>query len=108
MFYKTEEALKRYLSRFYIQEENNNPIRKTKNELIFETDHIIFHCMKGLGVNARGRKAHLISVQEDLTWQDKWPEIRDCILNPVRMSPIDIQVFDGITSEDAEYMELQL
>lgn len=103
MFYKTEEALKQYLSRFYIPEEYNNPILKTKNGLIFETDHIIFRCMKGLGVNARGHKAHLISVQEDLTWQDKWPEIRDCILNPMRMSPIDIQIFDGITPEETAY-----
>lgn len=101
MFYKAEEALERYLSCFYISKPEK--IRKTKNGLDFETEHMSFHCTKFLNENVRGYKEHLIAVQEDLTWQKEWPQIRDNILAPMLMSPIDIQIFDGITPEEAEY-----
>lgn len=53
----------------------------------------------------RGYKAHIIGVQEDLTWKENWPELRDCILRPMLMSPIDIQIFDGVSRAEVERVD---
>ena len=53
----------------------------------------------GASENARGYKAHIIAVQEDLTWRNDWNEIEDCVLKHILVSPIHVQVFDGVYSD---------
>ena len=107
IFYKTDEALENFVGRLLLFNMYGNlqKLRANKNNRLYETDHVIIHCTRGISPSARGYKAHLIAVQEELTWQEQWPEIRDCVLKPMIMSPFDIQIFDGITYEDAKNQE---
>lgn len=59
------------------------------------SEHVRIRCVRGLSHYARGYRAHIVAVQEDLTWREDWNEIRDCVLRPTLFSPIDIQIFDG-------------
>lgn len=105
LFYKDVSAVFNYLSRFCGW--NPNETIKTANEWRYESDGFSILCRKGLNESARGYKAHIIGVQEELTWGDKWPELRDCVLRPALISPIDIQIFDGVSKEEAERVDIE-
>lgn len=96
MFFKDEEALDQYIKLYYgVAEEQFLKIR-SKRERIYDNGHTELRCVKGLSENARGYKVHILAVQEDLTWRDNWHDIRQQVLEPCIMSPIPVQVFDGV------------
>lgn len=101
LFYKDEDALLNYLLRFRCIEPE--AINKRHNEWRYDNDGFSICCIRGLSENARGHKADIVCIQEELTWKENWPDLRDCILRPMLLSPIDIQVFDGISPEDAQW-----
>lgn len=103
LFYKDESAVTKYLSAFRFLD--LKPIRCSYNEMVFGNQNMRIRCIRGLSQNIRGYKAHIIGIQEELTWRENWPEIRDCVLRPTLMSPIDIQIFDGVSKEEAEWVE---
>lgn len=98
ILYKDEIALEKYLKRFYDIPEK--PLKKLRHERIYANDYMTILCIRGLHENVKGHKAHFVAVQEDLTWIDKWHEIRRCVLAPMIISPIPLQVFDGNCPED--------
>ncbi|MCM1222428.1 MAG: hypothetical protein NC548_48965 [Lachnospiraceae bacterium] len=104
LFYKDVSALFNYLCQF--RKWNPNETVKMKNEWRYESDGFSILCRKGLSENFRGYRADIICVQEELTWGDEWPGIRDCILRPMLTSPIDIQVFDGVSKEESERVDV--
>ena len=103
LFYKDEDALADYLRKFY--NVRLGTIIKQKSRWTFYDDGFSIHCIKGLSENMRGYKAHIIGVQEDLTWKENWPELRDCILRPMLMSPENIQIFDGVSRAEVERVD---
>lgn len=99
VFYKTEEALDQYLSHFRIL--NYIPQKYSRiNERMYENEYYQIQCIRGIPERARGCRADIIAVQEDLTWTDHWDDICHGILGRMLTSPIDIQIFDGIDKED--------
>lgn len=98
IFYKDESALERYIKSFYDVSEKHLQ-KKTKYERIYDNGYMLVRCVKGFHENYKACRSHLIAVQEELTWVNKWHDIRRCILTPMLMSPIPIQVFDGICIE---------
>lgn len=100
LFYQDEDAMLKYVLQFYGMRYVLH--YKTHSEWLFEDEHFSIFCIRGLSVS-ESRKAHIVGVQEELTWKENWPELRDYILRPMLMSPIDIQVFDGISPEDAQW-----
>lgn len=96
VFFKDEEALDQYIKLYYGIAEEQFLKMRSQRERIYDNGHTELRCVRGLSENARSNKAHIIAVQEDLTWRDNWHEIRRCILEPCRMSPIPVQVFDGV------------
>lgn len=96
VFFKDEDALKQYIERFPNLVEEQFLKMRTRNERLYDNGHIELRCIKGLSENFHGCRAHVAAVQEDLTWRDNWHEIRKCILEPMLISPIPVQVFDGV------------
>jgi len=95
IFYKSISAVKNYLEMF-----RNMPLmifEETRNGFTFSGEKI---CVKGIRCGKisdqhRGHRAHIIAVQEELTWAEDWNEVRDYIVYPMLQTPIDIQIFDG-------------
>lgn len=86
IFYKSISAVKNYLEMF-----RNMPLmvfEETRNGFTFNGEKVN---IKGV----RGYRAHIIAVQEELTWAEDWNEVRDRIVYPMLQTPIDIQIFDG-------------
>lgn len=48
---------------------------------------------------ALGRRAHVVAVEEELTWLENWDDIEDR-LQTICAAPICIQVFDSIDMQD--------
>lgn len=107
IYYYSDGALDEYLSRFGYGrlERDCIRIRKTKTTRSYIGEHFVIDCIKGLPFNARGYRAHMIAVQEDLTWRKEWPEFRNCVAMPQLRSPIPIQIFDGESYEEAAMHE---
>ena len=96
VFFKDEEALDQYIKLYRgVAEEQFLKIRSNR-ERIYDNGYTELRCIKGLFENVRGRKAHIIAIQEDLTWRDDWHEIKRYALDSCCMSPIPVQVFDGV------------
>lgn len=95
VFYDDDASLERYLAQYRLVLSETPSIQKRYNGCEIEDTHILIRCVRGLMDSARGHKAHVVAVQEELTWGDKWPEMRDTFLRPILLSPIDIQIFDG-------------
>lgn len=105
LFYKDEDALDNYLHKFY--NVRLGTIIKQKNRWTFRDNGLYIYCIKGLSENMRGYKAHIIGVQKDFTRKENWPKLRDCVLQPMLMSPIGIQTFDGVSKEDTEQVDVE-
>ena len=109
MFYSDAEALKEYLQKFYELRSELYPavVKKTQREVSIETECFYIRCIKchNFSDSFRGFKAHLIAIQEELTWDENWHQIKNCIIEPMRMSPIDIQIFDGISPYNTDQYE---
>lgn len=100
VYYRDEDTMQQYI-RPFLYTDRIVRIRRDGNITVYEGLHTLITCVRGLReISARGRKAHIIAVQEELTWSESWPETRDCIIRPAIISPIDVQVFDGITREE--------
>ena len=96
MFFKDEEALDQYIKLYYgVAEEQFLKIRSNR-ERIYDNGHTELRCVKSVPENALGCRAHIIAVQEELTWGDSWHETNRHILKPCLMSPVPVQVFDGV------------
>lgn len=97
IIYKSVDALNRYMRRFRFNGTEKLNGMQTKDELIciVGNDAMEIRCIPYMNYDLRGRRAHFIAVQEELTWRDDWEQIRDNILRPILLSPIDIQIFDG-------------
>lgn len=97
IIYKSVDALNRYMRQFRFDGTEKINGMQTANEMIciVGNDAMEIRCIPYMNAGLRGRKAHLIAIQEELTWRDDWEEIRDNILRPILLSPIDIQIFDG-------------
>lgn len=97
VFFKDEEALDQYIKMYYgIAVEQFLKVQ-SKNERLYDNGHTELRCInRSVSENARGYKAHIIAVQEDLTWGENWHDIRKHVLQPCLMSPIPVQVFDGV------------
>ena len=97
VFFKDEEALDQYIKLYYGVAAEQFLKRQSKNERLYDNGCTELLCVnRGVSDNARGRKAHIIAVQEELTWQENWHDIRKCVLEPCLMSPIPVQIFDGV------------
>ena len=109
VFYSDAEALKEYLQKFYELRSELYPavVKKMQREVSIETECFYIRCIKchNFSDSFRGFKAHLIAIQEELTWYENWHQIKNCIIEPMRMSPIDIQIFDGISPYDTDQYE---
>lgn len=107
IYYYNDGALDEYLRRFGYGslERNCTRIQKTKTTRRYIGEHFVIDCIKWLPFNARGYRAHMIAVQEDLTWRKEWPEFRDCVVKPQLISPIPILIFDGESYEEAVMRE---
>ena len=67
---------------------------------IYEMDDAHFECFKHLNEsNIRGRRAHIVAVEEEMTWDENWNKMKD-ELKYICMSPIDIQIFDSVNMQD--------
>ena len=67
---------------------------------IYEMNDARFECFKNMNEsNIRGRRAHIVAVEEELTWDENWDKIKDQ-LKCTCMSPLDIQVFDSVSLQD--------
>lgn len=95
IFYKSISAVKNYLEMF-----RNMPLmvfEETRNSFTFNGEKVNIkgvRCAK-ISDQYRGYRAHIIAVQEELTWAEDWNEVRDRIVYPMLQTPIDIQIFDG-------------
>lgn len=95
IFYKSISAVKNYLKMF-----RNMPLmifEETRNGFTFNGEKVSIkgvRCAK-ISDQHRGHRAHIIAVQEELTWAEDWNKVRDCIIYPMLQTPIDIQIFDG-------------
>lgn len=101
VFYRDEEALRRYFSKFSFVSDQNIENNISDDHRKYHGSFFEITCVKGLRESFQGLRADLIAVQEELTWQDHWPELRDSILKPMVCTPIPIQIFDGISYEEA-------
>lgn len=104
IFYRDEEALDSYLKHFPFLNDRSGCVERRvsiHNGREYRGSFFSVVCHKGLSENARGYKAHFVAVQEDLTWKESWPELRDCVLQPMLMSPIPICVFDSVSYDEA-------
>lgn len=103
IFYKDDAALDNYLNLFRFLNSGSGHMEKrimyNRREYIGSFFHVV--CCRGLSENARGYKAHFIAIQEDLTWKENWPGIRDYILRPMIASPIPIHVFSSMSYDEA-------
>ena len=102
LFYQDEDAMLKYVLQFYGMRHALH--YKTHSEWLFEDEHFSIFCVRGISVG-KSRKAHIVGVQEDLTWGDNWPRLRDCVLRPMLLSPIDIQIFDGVSRAEVERVD---
>lgn len=94
IYYYDDTSLQQYLKWFrYIDE--TAKVTKCRNEWLYESEHFIIRCIRGVNESSRGLRAHFVAVQEELTWRENWNEIKNCILSPMLLSPIDIQIFDS-------------
>lgn len=101
VYYIDEDAMHKYIESF-LSAESVVRIERKCNITTFEGPHVeitCIHCPR-ISVSEHGRRAHITAVQEELTWSDDWPKIRDYIIRPMVLTQIDIQVFDGITREE--------
>ena len=108
IFYNNEDALERYLDQLHMTKPQS-PVWKRANVREYRDYNTLITCYRGLPMDfARAYKAHIVAVEEELTWGDDWEWIRDAILNPIRMTPLPIQIFDSETYDvDAEREELR-
>ena len=100
IYYKDEVALNNYLDKYGCLTSKQFLKKRSCNERLYESDGVILRCIKGISEGSRGCKAHLVAVQEELTWGVNWDEILGCIIKPQIISPIPVQIFDGICPED--------
>lgn len=102
IFYKTDEALDRYLSRFRIGACDLDAylMKKTKNDRLYTTGHMEILCKRGLNESHRGYRAHFVAVQEELTWVDNWDLLEQHVIRPTMLTPIPTHIFDGISQEE--------
>lgn len=110
IFYRDDEALDNYLRHFrFLNFHNGGDWHVEKRILHYGREYrgSFFNvvCCRGLSDHARGRKAHFVAVQEELTWKEDWPELRDCVVRPMVASPIPIHVFDSISYYEAAIHE---
>lgn len=100
IYYKDEDALLNYLHKYGCLADERFLKKCSRNERLYEADGVMLRCIKGIAESSRGCKAHVVAVQEELTWGVNWDEILDCIIKPQIISPIPVQIFDGICPED--------
>lgn len=102
IFYKTDEALDRYLSLFRIGACDLDAylMKKTRNDRLYTTGHIEILCKRGLNESYRGYRAHFVAVQEELTWTDNWDTLQYQVIDATTLSPIPTHIFDGISQEE--------
>ena len=80
ILYKSISAVKNYLEMF-----RNMPLmvfEETRNGFTFSGEKINIkgvRCTK-ISDQYRGYRAHIIAVQEELTWAENWNEVRDRIV----------------------------
>lgn len=102
VFYQDEKALNEYLDKFNLIHDPDIKIWISYNLRQYKGEHSIIICQRGLKDDLTGcGKVDFIAVQEDLTWNEGWPKLRDHVLEPVKDSPIPIHIFDGIPYEEA-------
>ena len=89
--------MERYIDYFLPSIGRKNIVFKCGRERVYEAEHIIIHCIRRnhLGSDLRGRRSHIVAVQEELTWIEDWHDIKTTFIAPLINSPIDIQIFDG-------------
>lgn len=102
VFYKTDEALDRYLSQFKIGACDLDAylLKKTKDDRLYAGFHIEILCKRGLNESHRGYRAHFVAVQEELTWGDNWDFLEQHVIRPTMLTPIPTHIFDGISQEE--------
>lgn len=102
IFYKSDEAAERYLNSFRYMPRVEYCTR-SHDSTVWRGDGVEIVALKrSVSERARGMVAHIIAVQEELTWCEDWEKIRDCILRPMLATPIDIQIFDGDIRDEQE------
>ena len=107
IFYKNENALEHYIDRLNIVDPRTPAYRYTDRRGYRDYNTIIT-CLRGLPREyARVYRAHIIAVEQELTWEQQWERLRDVILDPIRCTPLPIQIFDSVTYDEAEANEQQ-
>lgn len=103
IFYHSEDALDAYLQQF--TRYNKPAITQTLNRRIYIVPGCRIECIKNPSDYTIRRRVHFIAVQEELTWDENWPVIKNEVLKPLLLTPIPIQVFDGISRENNSEQE---
>ena len=92
-FYRDEKALENYLDKFYLTHDPTIIKRVASNWREYLCDGVLIKCIRGISNHSRGHKADLLIVQNALNLLSNWKMMKDTVLEPMRMSPIPIQVF---------------